>query len=461
MIGQRQSRIVPASANGTFKKGRRFAVAFGRRTFLLLAIGLALLGPALLSKRYIWAMLAWDAAVLIAWGLDLLILPRARNLRVERSWSGALMMDSTTQVHLNFSGSARTSLNMDVVVDLPELLTKEPPQLKFVFYPKMENEQVISTTPVQRGDAAIGPIYLRYESPLRLAQKLAVAEMPQTVRVYPSIGNRREQSLNLMRSRRIETVKRLSRKKGMGREFESLRDYRPDDALRDICWSASARRGKLIVKEFQIERSQPIWVMLDCGRLMRTKVGDRTKLDFAVSAALNLAEVAMFGGDRVGLLAYGRQSLRMVGLGRGDQQLRTIMDQLSGVEGELGEADHFGAASRLLRKQSRRSLIVWITDLPDTAMTPEVYEGASVLLGRHLVIFAAVADPDLNKRANEHVTSTTGVFETAAAMDVLHRRERLIAALRGRGAHTLEVSTQDLSAAVVKEFLSIRERDLL
>jgi uncharacterized protein (DUF58 family) len=114
-----------------------------------------------------------------------------------------------------------------------------------------------------------------------------------------------------------------------------------------------------------------------------------------------------------------------------------------------------------LRKQSRRSLIVWITDLPDTAMTPEVYEGASVLLGRHLVIFAAVADPDLNKQANEHVTSTTGVFETAAAMDVLHRRERLIAALRGRGAHTLEVSTQDLSAAVVKEFLSIRERDLL
>jgi uncharacterized protein (DUF58 family) len=114
-----------------------------------------------------------------------------------------------------------------------------------------------------------------------------------------------------------------------------------------------------------------------------------------------------------------------------------------------------------MKKQTRRSLVVWITDLPDTAMTPEVYEGASVVLGRHLVIFAAVADPDLNRQAQERVSSTTGVFETAAAMDVLHRRERLIAGLRGRGAHTVEVSTQDLSAAIVKEFLSVRERDLL
>lgn len=461
MSANHKTQIVPETMAETFRKGRRFAVAFGRRTFVLLAIGLVFLGPAFINPRYLWAMLAWDIAVLLTWFVDLIIIPRAGNFRVERSFSGALMMDSAADMRLTFTGKARTALSFAVVLDLPEALSKEPPTFMLNLAPNAEGPYVLPLTPQHRGDTELGPIYIRYESPFRLAQRLARAGLKQTVRVYPSIGNRREQSLNLMRSRRIETVKRLARNKGLGREFESLRDYREGDPLRDVSWSATARRGKLIVKEFQVERSQPIWIVLDCGRLMRTKVGDRSKLDFAISAALHVAEVAMFGGDRVGLLAYGRQSFRMVGLGRGEQHLRFIMDQLSAIQGESAEADHFAAAARILKKQTRRSLVVWITDLPDTAMTPEVYEGAAVVLNRHLVIFAAVADPDLNQMANEEPTSADSVFESAAAMDVLHRREKLIAALRGRGAHTIEVSTEDLSTAIVNEFLSVRERNLL
>jgi uncharacterized protein (DUF58 family) len=115
----------------------------------------------------------------------------------------------------------------------------------------------------------------------------------------------------------------------------------------------------------------------------------------------------------------------------------------------------------LLARQSRRSLIVWITDLPDSAMTPEVIEGASVLLGRHLVVFAAIADRELNAVAARKADNMDEMFENAAAMDVLYRRERLIAALRGRGAHTLEVGTEKLASAVVREYLSIKERELL
>ena len=455
------SHLVPGLAAETMQRGRRLPFAFGRRIYVLFAIGLVFIGPAFFDRKYLWAVLAWDAAVFAIWLIDLAILPRPGLLRVERSWSGALIMDAPAELKLKFSGNTRTALRMNVLVDLPQSLVPEPPQVDIDFHPQEGGVATFPFTPIHRGDTALGAVYVRYESPLRLAQRMARAELKQTVRVYPSFGDRREQSLNLMRSRRIETVKRLSRKKGIGREFESLRDYREGDALRDICWSATARRGKLIVKEYQIERSQPIWVVLDCGRLMRTQVGERSKLDFAVSAALQVAEVAMFGGDRVGLLAYGRGTFRMVGLGRGDQHLRLIMDQLSAIQSEPGEADHFGAAARLLKKQSRRALVVWITDLPDTAMLPEVYEGASVVLGRHLVIFAAVADPELNQHANQPVNSTERVFETAAAMDVLHRREKLIAGLRGRGAHTLEVSTSELAQAIVREFLSIRERDLL
>lgn len=453
--------LVPDAISAPLVKTGRIGAAFGRRSFLLLTAGLVLLGPAFVHPRILWAMLAWDAAVLLAWLVDLRLLPRPGCFTVQREWSGALRMGGATPLRVEFSGNTRARLHFSVLADLPDELAKAPQQGSFVYHQTHENEILMAITPRRRGDVQLGMVFVRYQSPLRLAERWAHADLRQVVRVYPGTGNRDEQSLNLMRTRRIETVKRLSRRKGAGREFESLRDYRDGDVLRDVCWPATARRGHLIVKDYQIERSQPIWLVLDCGRLMRAPVGNYTKLDYAVGAALNVAEVAMFGGDRVGLLAYGYQEIRRIGLGRGEQHLRALMDQLAMVRAEPGEADHYGAAAALLTTHSRRSLVVWITDLPDSAITPEVYEGASVLLGKHLVIFAAIADPELNATAARRAESPDEIFETAAAIDVVYRRERLIASLRGRGARTVEVGSESLAGALLKEYLFLKERDIL
>ena len=457
--------VVPPPIEARFTPTKRLSGAFGRRTFLLCALGLVMLGPAFVHPRLLWAMFAWDAAVLLTWLIDFLLLPRAPWLHVKREWSGPLMLGTPVDMKLTFAVETtlknNVALHLIATVDMPGALAMEPVERALDLHKNVDSAITIPVTPRERGDAHMDQLYVRYQSPLRLAERWAKAPMAQTVRVFPGAGDRGEQTLNLLRTRRIEIVKRLSRRKGLGREFETLRDYREGDSLRDVCWTATARRARVIVKEYRIERSQPVWMVIDCGRLMRIRVGERTKLDFAVGAALNLAEAAMFGGDRVGLMAYGHGRPRMVGLGRGEEHLRNIMNQLALVKGEPGEADHSFAAATLMARQSRRSLVVWITDLPDTALTPEVIEGASVLVGRHLVVFAAIADKDLNAVAARQAATPDEMFENAAAMDVLFRRERLIAALRGRGAHTLEVGTEKLASAVVHEYLSIKERELL
>ena len=259
----------------------------------------------------------------------------------------------------------------------------------------------------------------------------------------------------------LDLERRLLRKRGIGREFEGLRDYRDTECFRDICWSATARRGKTVVKEFQIERSQPIWVVVDCGRLMRMRVHDRTKLDYGVSTALNLAQVASYGGDRVGLMAYGLEPKRIVGLGKGAGHMRSFMEQLSLAEGEAAEANHLNAAAYLMAMQSRRSLVVWLTDLADTSMTPDVVEGAALLLRRHLVVFAVVANPELRRVANQRPVDVEQLYRTAAACEVIHRREMLLAGLRSRGAYTLEIGAEGLSSAVVEQYLDIKGKNLL
>ena len=124
----------------------------------------------------------------------------------------------------------------------------------------------------------------------------------------------------------------------------------------------------------------------------------------------------------------------------------------------MPEADHLRAASRLLTDQKRRCLVVWLTDLAETAMTPDVVEAAQ-LMPRHLVLFVAIGQPDLSEMAAREPGSPRAMFETAAAQEMAHRREMLLARMRDRGVVTMEAESASLSPTLVNAYLSIKERN--
>jgi uncharacterized protein (DUF58 family) len=314
---------------------------------------------------------------------------------------------------------------------------------------------------LQRGDLQMGSTYLRYQSSARFAERWAQADLSQQVRIYPDIEEAKRHNLYLTRARQIELEKRLVRQRGTGREFESLRDYQPGDEFRDICWTATARRGKHVTKLYEVERSQAVWIVVDAGRLLRTRVGELSKLDLSVNATLTLAQLALYSGDKVGVLVYGRKSQSRVGLGRGLAHMRAILETLAVARDEASEADHLRAASILLQSQKRRSLIVWITDLAETSMTPEVIESASQMLSRHVVLFVVIAQTDLQAMANRRPTNAIEMYETVAAQEMVNRREVLLARIHNRGALALEVSPNRLTPTLVNEYLEIKERNLI
>jgi uncharacterized protein (DUF58 family) len=296
---------------------------------------------------------------------------------------------------------------------------------------------------------------------MRIAERWAKVPLAQTVTTYPNLEEAKRHSVYLIRSRQIELEKRYTSFRGAGRAFESLREYREGDEFRDICWTASARRGKLVTRLYEIERSQTIWILLDSGRLMRTRVAGLSKLDYAVNAALTLTQIALYSGDRIGLLAYGRGIRHRVPAARGGVHLMHMIEQLALVQEDQGEGDHLQAASRLLNDQKRRSLVVWITDLAETAMTPEVIEAASRLMPRHLVLLVVIGQPDLNELAAQRPEDVDEMYQIAAAQEVVHRRELLLARLRERGALAIETSSGKLSTTVVNSYLEIKRRSQL
>jgi uncharacterized protein (DUF58 family) len=363
-------------------------------------------------------------------------------------------------------------LDCRIVDDLPPALVAEPETLRLTAFPRVPAKLRYRVEPNERGDWETGWLYVRYRSGLGLAERWARAPLTQTVRVYPALRTGEEQQIFLARSRQIELQLRRAQQRGLGRDFESLRDYREGDDLRDICWTATARRGSIVTRQYQTERSQPVWIVLDCGRLMRARVAlaqspkdpgraPSTKLDNACTTAVALAQLALYSGDRVGLLAYGQHIQQRLLPGRGAAHLRQLIELLTQVRTESGEADHLRATATLNRLQPRRSLILWVTDLAETAMRPEVIDGALQLLRRHVLLFVAMAQPEVEQIAQARPNNLEQMFRSSAAQEMAGRRELLLARLHEQGALTLDLNPEALTSSVLNQYLTVKERAMV
>ena len=500
-------RLVPSPMSTPGTNSRRWAVAFQSRFFLALLLGLAWIGPAWWNRRILYALLVWDGVVILAWLVDLRRLPSPAALTVSRRWSEPLSLDLDSQVELQVANHSARILEVSLEDEVPSDLCGKLPKFTLTIPPGGSARAAYTVHPATRGDIHVGRAFLRYRGPVRFAERWAVADLSQTVRVYPNLRESERSTLYLVRSRQIAQEKRLKRLIGRGREFESLREYRESDEIRDICWTATARHAKLISKVYQVERSQSVFLVVDAGRLMlaRTRpplrspalfsrlmdaippsqrsgpksVGEPTeplvadewaqsnsppplmKLDYAVNAALSLAHVALHSGDTTGLVTYGRRLQSYLPAARGAAHLRHIVEQLALASGESVEANHALAADSLLTRQRRRSLVVWITDLAETAATPEVIEAASRLLPRHLVLFAVVGEPELRALVARRPASPTQMYQYVAAQEIIQRREILLRRLRERGALAMEFTPGRLSSEIVNQYLQIKSKGLI
>ncbi|MGD0681964.1 MAG: DUF58 domain-containing protein [Terracidiphilus sp.] len=463
----------PAPVSAVCERRRRWAFGLTARSIGLLLVGFVWLVPGFWDGRLAYAMLAWDGLVLLFALLDGLRLPAAAQLTASRSWSNAPALDSETEIELTIENRGRMIIECRLVDDLPPALVEEPETLRLTAFPRVPAKLRYRVEPKERGDWETGWLYVRYRSPLGLAERWARAPLTQTVRVYPALRTGEEQQIFLARSRQIELQLRRTQLRGLGRDFESLRDYREGDDLRDICWTATARRGSLITRQYQTERSQPVWIVLDCGRLMRARVAvspqsresgsapSSSKLDHACTTAVALAQLALYSGDRVGLLAYGQNIQQRLLPGRGASHLRQVIELLAQVHTETCEADHLRATATLNRLQPRRALILWVTDLAETAMRPEVIDGALQLLRRHVLLFVAMAQPEVESIAQARPKNLEQMFRASAAQEMAGRRELLLARLHEQGALTLDLNPEALTSAVLNQYLSVKERAMV
>lgn len=481
------------------RTGRWLGFGFTARTLWLLVVGLLLALPAFWRPRLAWSMLGWDVLVLLLAVGDALRLPRPRQLRVERRFLDSPQLGLPTRVELTLAADADQVLQLRVTDDLHPALIHAPETLRCELFARGPATMTMTFWPAQRGEFALGLVYLRWRGALGLAERWGAATLsvpdtasappglgsPPRVRVYPAHEQARgDQEFFLMRARQMERQRRQQRLRGGGQEFESLRDYQPGDELRAVSWTATARRGRVVTRQFMAERSQQVWAVLDAGRLSRTALELRrtdapaflgeteaerdeahrltvTQLDQATTAAVMLAQVVGQSGDKFGLMSYGTEIQQVVPPGTGPNHLRLLIDVLSKTRSISAESDALLAVARLKQMQRRRGLFVWLTDLPDTAGRPALVAAASDLARRHVVVLVLLKHPELDALASARPTDGPAMFHAAGALEMLERRRETIAQLERQGVLIVEASAEEVGVRAVSEYLEVKARGLL
>jgi len=518
----------PASARAQpiGRTGRVLGFGFTPLAMILFACGLVLAAPAFWHPRRIWWMFAWDGVVVLLALFDAVRLPRPADFLVTRSFLDSPQLGQPTRVELRVVMDADGVVDLGLTDDLDTALVASPVEQRVQVFPRDAAVSVATVYPRERGDFVMRRVYLRYRGVLRLVERWAAAEpvedrsgsetpisksersgahgplpgstadssaalrngkqerQAQRVRVFPALEESRESTkFYLLRARQIEMQKRRLRLRGVGRDFESLRDYQQGDELRNVSWTATARRNKLVSRQFTVERSQQVWIVLDAGRLSRTAFELKrggvesfseteaektaahlltvTQLDQATQAAAMLAQVINGSGDKFAMMAYGQKVQQLLPPGAGQTHLRVLIDQLSRTRSERAEGDHLGAMARLKTVQRRRGLIVWVTELTDSVGRPEIVAAAAELVRRHLVVLVLLKHPELDELAATTPKTRGEMFHAAAAQEMIERRRETVVQLERQGVLIVETTAAEVGVNAITKYLEVKAKGLL
>ncbi|HZR08386.1 MAG TPA: DUF58 domain-containing protein [Myxococcales bacterium] len=313
---------------------------------------------------------------------------------------------------------------------------------------------------VKRGEARVEAPWAALTR-FGLVERIVQAGSEQMVRVIPNLKevHRMNARLNALFLRGLGT--RLAPRTGQGREFDRLREYVTGDDYRQISWKATARQRKPIVRQFRVERSQDVLFCLDSGHRMAPRVGELTRIDHAVNAAVLAAYFCNRAEDRTGLLSFSSAVQNGVGQGRGAGHLASITRFATSVAPEYLPSDYRALAAHLCRRLRTRTLVVVFTALPERGDHGDLLEGLRLLMPRHLPLVLALEDVDLGASARVLPKDHQALCRTLVASELVHDRARLIAGLRQMGALVAETPPQESGAATVNAWLDVKRRQLL
>lgn len=420
------------------------------RAVLLTALGAL---AVLLVPRTATA-LAWLAAVVVACAVDVALAPSPRRVGVSRDVTPSARLGEPAESVLVLTNPGPRRLR-GVVRDAWVPSAGAHRNRHPVSIPPRERRRVrTALLPTRRGRRTADLVTIRSGGPLGLAGRQASREVPGSLMVLPPFHSRRHLPSRLERLRQLDGRTAVM-VRGQGTEFDSLREYVIGDDVRAIDWRATARAGDVVVRTWRPERDRRVLIVLDTGRLSAIRLGEETRLDAQIEAALLLAALASHAGDRVDVVAVDTAvRARVAGLS-GPRLMNALALHLADVEPALAETNWTRVAAVVQETLSQRALVVLLTALDPSSLGNGLLPVARALAADHTVVLASATDP-LIADLLTHREDSDAVYAAAAAERAALERSLAEVRLRQRGVEVVEAPSAELPPALADDYLRLK-----
>lgn len=432
-----------------------------RRSLILLALAAVwlILGAYWRSLGLLFGIHIASLVLLVL--LDFTFSPGPEDMEIVRECEERLSLLDNNPVTIRLTNHWDSRLKGALVDGYPDPGRAEPEILDFDIPRGGSAKLSYHYRPESRGDVTFPCVYLRVRGRWGFIIRRLTVPLVTKCQVYPNLIQTRRWDLLARKGALFAAGFKPIGRFGRGTEFSQLRQYLPDDEFRSIDWKASARKGKLVVREYEVERSQPLALFIDCGRQMIGRIDEHTRLDYAINAALMLAYVAILKGDQVGLVAFGAKIQSYIAPRRGASQLNRIIEALYDVQPSEVESDYAGAIRKFLVTWRRRSLIVLFSDVVDPSASSVLLGHLPSLHPRHLPLAVLMKDPELTAIERQVPSTVSSLYEKAVACEIATSRELAARQLRQAGCLVVDVAPKDLTVAVVNEYLKLKARSMI
>jgi uncharacterized protein (DUF58 family) len=437
--------------------------------------------PAWLTPRFLWSLAAialllalspgvapfvglaviLAAALAIATIVDAILGPRQSTLSIARMPAEHFALGVRAELSYTIENHSNRAVRLAIIEAPVHMLRFETDELIAEIPPRSRITTVRTVVPISRGADALGTLYVWYENRLGLIRRRLRVPATQAIRVFPDLAAVERYGKLHLRNRTIEAGLRRMKLRGAGTEFESLREWSDGDAFRAIDWKATARRGKLMVAQHEVERSQNVLLLLDCGRLMTPRIDTQRKLDYAVTAALSLATIAGLASDRVGLVAFAHEILAASAPRSTRSSVARLADMLYGLEPRFQESNYTRAFAYLRHHLHKRSLVVFLTDVIDPLSQAALLAEVASLAKHHLLICVFMNDAAVSAALSQEPHSARDAYRATVALALADERRLATAMLERAGIIVIDVPAAKLSTALIDEYLRVKRRGLL
>lgn len=403
------------------------------------------------------------AGLIIIALLDFMLSRRLPPVTITREVAGNLAVDKWAPVKLRIKHHFTQPTQIKIYDGVPNSADHTNLPLTIELQPNHNSRNEYQLRPLVRGAEQINPAQVEFYSPVGLWAIRYWTGDVTPIKVYPDFVTIANYAILATENHTSQMGIKKRQRRGEGMEFHQLREYRQGDSLRQLDWKATARRQKLMARDYQDERDQQIVLMIDSGRRMRAKDDELSHFDHALNAMLLVSYIALRQGDNVSLLSFGsegNQKHRWIPPQKGVERVKTLLNGIYDLQATQATADYITAAEKLASLQPKRSLVILVTNSRDED-NHELLLAVNLLKKRHLVMVVNIREQILDKLADTPVRDFDDALHYAGVQQFLHERSESHQQLTASGIYAIDCTANELAVRVANAYWEIKGAGVL